>query len=136
MHYILMFGVMIILPIPSLFVLLWVDEQVTSNQRLSWLKILSRSSQEASCALDHILLPNNIHVNHGDMFRLIWWNLIGYHSCVYHTPYKQMNNLLVLLLSCPVFGINIISKLWPFFIIIARLFIVHVHDKIIVLIET
>jgi hypothetical protein len=26
---------------------------------------------KASCALDHISLPNNVHVNHYDMLRLI-----------------------------------------------------------------
>jgi hypothetical protein len=35
------------------------------------MKILSRSSQKASCALDHSSLPNNVPVNHCDMLRLI-----------------------------------------------------------------
>jgi hypothetical protein len=37
-------------------------------------KTLSRSSPKASCALDHSSLPNNVNVNHYDMFKL---NLMG-----------------------------------------------------------
>jgi hypothetical protein len=31
MHYVLLFGVMLISPMPRLFVLLWVDEQMTED---------------------------------------------------------------------------------------------------------
>jgi hypothetical protein len=68
------------------------------------------------------------------MLRLTWWDLIGYPSSVYPTPYKQMNYWVVLLLLYLVFEINIISKLWSWYIIIVGLFII--HDKIIVLIGT
>jgi hypothetical protein len=34
-------------------------------------KLLSRSSLKASCALDHLYLPNNVPVNHYDLHRLI-----------------------------------------------------------------
>jgi hypothetical protein len=62
-----MFGVMLIFPIPCLFVLL--------------LAVRSRESEEhpgtwnleykASCVLDHFSLPNNVPINHYDMLRLI-----------------------------------------------------------------
>jgi hypothetical protein len=38
------------------------------------LKIMSRSSLKASCALDHSSLPNNVLYNQCDMLRL---NLMG-----------------------------------------------------------
>jgi hypothetical protein len=34
-------------------------------------RLLSRSSLKASCGLDHLYLPNNVHVNHYDLHRLI-----------------------------------------------------------------
>jgi hypothetical protein len=53
---------------------------------------------KASCALDHSSLPNNVPVNHFDMLRLIWWDLIGFPSIVYLIPCKQMNYWVDLLL--------------------------------------
>jgi hypothetical protein len=38
---------------------------------LSKWEILSKSSLKASCALDHLYLPNNVHINHYDLHRLI-----------------------------------------------------------------
>jgi hypothetical protein len=70
MHSVLRFGVMLISLVPCLFVLLRVDEQATEDQMLSRWKILSRSSLKASCALDHIYLPDNVLYNHFGMFRL------------------------------------------------------------------
>jgi hypothetical protein len=59
---------MLILPISCLFVLLrlaaWyesLEEQVGTGNLES----------QASCALDHFSLPNNVPVNHCDMLRLI-----------------------------------------------------------------
>jgi hypothetical protein len=51
-----------------LFVLLRVDEQVIDESQV---EDPERSSLKASCALDHSYLPNNVHVNHYDLHRLI-----------------------------------------------------------------
>jgi hypothetical protein len=86
-----------------------------------------------SCALDHSSLPNNVHVNHYDMLRLIWWNLIGYHSFDYPTPCKQMNYWVDWLCS---------TWFWDWYYIwIMIMFhyycgLIIVHDKTIVLIGT
>jgi hypothetical protein len=67
MQLVLMFGVMLILPIPCLFVLLRLARGYESleEQVGTWnLKSL------ASCALDHFHLPNNVSYNHFDMHRL------------------------------------------------------------------
>jgi hypothetical protein len=71
MHYISMFGVMLISPVLYLFVLLRVDEQVTEDPGVQQVETANRSSLKASCALDHFYLPNNVHVNHYDLQRLI-----------------------------------------------------------------
>ena len=71
MHFVLMFGVMLISPILCLFVLLRVDEQANEDPGDQQWKILSRSSLKASCALDHFYSPNNVPVNHYDLHRLI-----------------------------------------------------------------
>jgi hypothetical protein len=55
MHSVMMFGVMLISPVLCLFVLLRVDEQATEDPGAQQVKILSRSSLKASCALDHFL---------------------------------------------------------------------------------
>jgi hypothetical protein len=34
-------------------------------------RLLSRSPLKASCALDHLFLPNNVLISHNDMHRLI-----------------------------------------------------------------
>jgi hypothetical protein len=68
MQFVLMFGVMIIFPIPCLFVLLriavrsWESEDHLGTRNLE---------SKTSCALDHSFLPNNIPINHCDMLRLI-----------------------------------------------------------------
>jgi hypothetical protein len=64
---------------------------VTSNQNPNfWVSIWTTDyhKYKASCALDNFSLPNNVPVNHCNMLRLIRWDLIGYHSFVYPTPYK------------------------------------------------
>jgi hypothetical protein len=61
-----MFGVMLILPIPCLFVLLRIV--VRSRESEDHLGTWNLESQ-ASCALDHFSLPNNVPVNHCDMSR-------------------------------------------------------------------
>jgi hypothetical protein len=71
-------------------------------------------------------------INHCDMLRLIWWDLIGFPSIVYSPPCKQMNYWVDLLLLYLVLGnqcfIMIMFQLCCCLII--------VHDKIILLIET
>jgi hypothetical protein len=59
---------------------------------------------QASGALDHFSLPNNVSVNHCDMLRLILWDLLGFSSIVYPPPCKQMNYWVVLLLLYLVLG--------------------------------
>jgi hypothetical protein len=63
-----MFGVMLILPIPCLFVLLRLvrgyelPEEQVGNCNLK---------SQGSCALDHLFLPNHVLINHNDLYRLI-----------------------------------------------------------------
>jgi hypothetical protein len=70
MHYIPLFGVMLISPALCLVVLLRVDEQVIEDPGTSKWKLLSRSSLKLSCALEHFYLPNNVIYNHFGMLRL------------------------------------------------------------------
>jgi hypothetical protein len=71
MHSVLLFGVMLISVILCLFVLLRVDEQAIEDPGVQQVRLLSRSSLKASCALDHFYLPNNVPFNHYDLHRLI-----------------------------------------------------------------
>jgi hypothetical protein len=69
MKFVLMFGVMIILPIPCLFVSQRLVARVT---RILKTKLVPGNIEsQASCALDHFSLPNNVPVNHCNMLRLI-----------------------------------------------------------------
>jgi hypothetical protein len=63
-----MFGVMLILPIPCLFVLLRLARGYESPEDHpdTW----SLKSQ-ASCALDHLFLPSHVLINNNDLYRLI-----------------------------------------------------------------
>jgi hypothetical protein len=69
MHFVLMFDVILIFPIPCLFVLLRVDEQVTEDPGTQQVENTEQELVEASCAL-----PNIILYNHFVMFML---NLYG-----------------------------------------------------------
>jgi hypothetical protein len=66
MLFVLMFGVMLILPIPCLFVLLRLARGYESlgEQVGTW-----NLKSHASCALDHFYLPNNVLYNHLFMHR-------------------------------------------------------------------
>ena len=68
MYFVLMFGVMLILPIPCLFVLLRLarGHESTEKQVGTW-----NLKSQASCALDHFFLPNQVLINHNDLPRLI-----------------------------------------------------------------
>jgi hypothetical protein len=74
MQFVLMFGVMLILPIPCLFVLLRLARgYVSSKSKLvpedhpgTW-----NLKSQASCALDHFFLPSHVLINHNDLHRLI-----------------------------------------------------------------
>jgi hypothetical protein len=63
-----MFGVMLILPIPCLFVLLRLARGYESSKEhpSTW-----NLESQASCALDHFFLPNHVLINHNDLHRLI-----------------------------------------------------------------
>ena len=68
MQLILMFGVMLILSIPCLFVLLRLVRGFKSPEVHpgNW-----NLKCEASCALDHFFLPTLVLINHNDLHRLI-----------------------------------------------------------------
>jgi hypothetical protein len=63
-----MFGVMLILPIPGLFVLLRLEwgYEPPEEQVGTW-----NLKSQASCALDHFFLPSHVLINHNDLHRLI-----------------------------------------------------------------
>jgi hypothetical protein len=66
-----MVGVLLFLCTSCLFVCIAMSSsEVTSQQRLAWRSTWDLESK-ASCALDHFSLPNNVHINHCDMLRLI-----------------------------------------------------------------
>jgi hypothetical protein len=67
MQFVLMFGVMLILPIPCLFVLLRivVRSREYEDHPDTW-----NLEFQASCALYHFYLPNNVLYNHFGMHRL------------------------------------------------------------------
>jgi hypothetical protein len=116
-----------------LYVLLRVDARSRETRRPTWWSTWNLKSK-ASCALDHFSLPNNVLVNHYDMLRLIWWDLIGFPSFVYPSPCRQMNYWVDLLLLYLVLGLNVTFELWSYSNFAIDLIIV--HDKIIVLIGT
>jgi hypothetical protein len=63
-----MFGVMLILPIPCLFILLRLARgYVSSEEQVGTWNLKS----QASCALDHFFLPTHVLINHHDLHRLI-----------------------------------------------------------------
>jgi hypothetical protein len=53
-----------------------ISSEVTSH--LKSRLVPGNLESKASCALDHSSLPNNVPINHYDMLRLIWWDLIGF----------------------------------------------------------
>jgi hypothetical protein len=59
MQFVLMFGVMLILPIHCLFVLLRLARGYESSKDHpgTW-----NLESQVSCALDHSFLPNNVHI--------------------------------------------------------------------------
>jgi hypothetical protein len=63
-----MFCVMLILPIPCLFVLLRLARGYESPEEQvgTW-----NLKSQASCALDHFFLPSHVLINHNDLHRLI-----------------------------------------------------------------
>jgi hypothetical protein len=68
MQYVLMYGVMLILSIPCLFVLLRLARgfEDLKNHPGNW-----NLKSQASCALDHFFLPSHVLINHNDLHRLI-----------------------------------------------------------------
>jgi hypothetical protein len=102
----------------------------SSSEVTSYLKtklVPGNLESKASCALDHFSLPNNVHINHHDMLRLIWWNLIGFPSIVYPTPCKQMNFWVVLLLLYLVLGLMLHYEHVP--VIVGLLFLNVVNQE-------
>jgi hypothetical protein len=63
-----MFGVMLIFPIPCLFVWLRLAVRLreSEEQVCTW-----NLKSQASCALGHFFLPNHVPINHNDLHRLI-----------------------------------------------------------------
>jgi hypothetical protein len=68
MQFVLMFGVILILPMPCLSVLLRLA--VRSRESVDHPSTWNLKSQ-ASCALDHFFLPSHVLINHNDLHRLI-----------------------------------------------------------------
>jgi hypothetical protein len=68
MQFVLMFGVILIFSIPCLFVLLRLARGHESPEEHpgTW-----NLESQASCALDHFYLPDNVPVNHYDLHKLI-----------------------------------------------------------------
>jgi hypothetical protein len=67
-----MFGVMLILSIPCLFVLLRLARgYVSYEEQVDFWNLKS----QASCALDHFFLPSHVLINHNDLHRLILMGL-------------------------------------------------------------
>ena len=68
MQFVLMFGVMLILPIACLFVLLRLARGYESSEEQvgTW-----NLKSQASCALDHFFIPTHVLINHNDLHRLI-----------------------------------------------------------------
>jgi hypothetical protein len=130
MQFVLMFGVMLILPIPCLFVLLRIAVRLRVPWRPSWYMGISSLRQVVLLITPFYLIM--FAINHCDTLRLIWWDLIGFPSIVYPSPCRHMNYWLDLLLLYLVLGsyyfIMIMFQLCSCLII--------VHDKIILLIGT
>jgi hypothetical protein len=122
--------------ISIIFTCLYVLLRVQARLWVSW-RLNRRSTRsctkKASCARDHSSLSNNVHVNHGDMLKLTWWDLIGYPSFVYPTLCKQMNNWVGLLLLNLVLGLTLCLNYGHVPLLIL---VIIVHDKFIVLIGT
>jgi hypothetical protein len=121
-----MFGVMLMLPIPCLFVLLRlaVRSREYEDHPGTW-----NLKSQASCALDHFYLPNNVLHNHFIMHRL---NPIGHPSLVIFLPCSSLNYLGSFAIALYDFGFNITLYSCSNYTVI--LFIV--HDKIIILVGT
>jgi hypothetical protein len=68
MQFVLMFGVMLILPILCFFVLLRLarGHESPEEQVGTW-----NLKSQVSCALDHFLLPSHVLISHNDLHRLI-----------------------------------------------------------------
>jgi hypothetical protein len=68
MYFAYMVGVMLILPIPCLFVLLRiaVRSRESEDHPGTW-----NLKSQASCALDHFFLPTHVLINQNDLHRLI-----------------------------------------------------------------
>jgi hypothetical protein len=65
-----MFGVMLILPIPCLFVCIATFSSEVMSHLKSKIGTWNLKCQ-TSCALDHFFLPSHILINHNDLHRLI-----------------------------------------------------------------
>jgi hypothetical protein len=79
-----------------------ISSEVTSHLKS---KLVPRNLESnASCALDHFSLSNNVHVNHCDMLSLILWDLISFPSIVYPPPCKLMKLLGRFAIALPGFG--------------------------------
>ena len=80
------------------------SSKVTSHLKTKLVWYLGSQVYGKLCPWSFFSLPNNIPINHCDMLRLIWWDLIGLPSIVYATPCRQMNYWVVLLLLYLVLG--------------------------------
>jgi hypothetical protein len=68
-------------------------------------KLVPRNlKSKTSCVLEYFSLPNNVLVNHYNMLKLIWWDLIGFPRLVYPTPCLPLNLLIRFAIALPGFG--------------------------------
>jgi hypothetical protein len=67
--FVLMFGVLLFLFDPRLFVCIATNS--SEHENLKTKLVPGNLKSKASCALDHSNLPNTVSLNHCDMFRLI-----------------------------------------------------------------
>jgi hypothetical protein len=91
----------------SLFICMYStsSSEVTSQPKTKLVKYVGISSLRQVVLLITLLYLIMFSVNHCDMLRLIRWDLIGFPSFVFPTPYRQMNYWIDLLLLYLVLGL-------------------------------
>jgi hypothetical protein len=71
MHYVLMFGVMLIYVIPCLFVLIRVDEQATQEPGVQQVETAEQEIVEGKLCPWSLIFTQSFFINHNDLHRLI-----------------------------------------------------------------
>jgi hypothetical protein len=71
MHYVLLFGVMLVFAILCMFVLMRVDEQATEDPGVQHVETVEQELVEGKLCPCHFFLPTYVLINHNDLHRLI-----------------------------------------------------------------